>query len=48
MDHLLGALIVMIITSVIMKFTWYDRLGHGKMYLPESDEATHATEKADE
>ncbi len=43
-----GALIVMVITSVVMKFTWYDRLGHGKMYLPESDEAVLATEKAEE
>ncbi len=29
----------LVITSAIMKFTWYDRLGHGAMYLPESDEA---------
>lgn len=33
-----GATIVLVVTSVIMKFTWYDALGHGDMYLAESDE----------
>jgi hypothetical protein len=31
---------VLLVTSVIMKFTWYDRLGPGDMYLPESDQLT--------
>jgi hypothetical protein len=26
---------VLVVTSVIMKFTWYDRLGPGDMYLAE-------------
>jgi len=30
------ALIVLAVTSVIMKFTWYDRLGKGDMYTDES------------
>lgn len=34
-----GATAVLVVTSIIMKFTWYDRLGPGEMYLPESSEA---------
>jgi hypothetical protein len=29
------ALLVLIITSIIMKYTWYDRLGPGEMYTAE-------------
>ena len=28
---------VLVITSVIMKFTWYDKLGPGDMYMPEDE-----------
>jgi len=29
------SLAVFVATSVILKFTWYDRLGPGEMYLPQ-------------
>ena len=29
------SIVVLVITSVIMKFTWYDKLGPGEMYMPE-------------
>jgi hypothetical protein len=29
------SVIVLVVTSVIMKFTWYDKLGPGDMYMPE-------------
>lgn len=34
-DTLLISVIVLAITSVIMKFTWYDKLGPGDMYVTE-------------
>ena len=37
-----AALAVLAITSVIMKYTWYARLGPGDMYMPESVEARKA------
>ncbi|MBN1127218.1 MAG: Na+:solute symporter [Sedimentisphaerales bacterium] len=30
-----GAIIVLVVTSVIMKFTWYDNLGPGEMYVSD-------------
>jgi Na+/proline symporter len=38
-DTFWQATAVLVVTSVIMKFTWYDRLGSGDMYLPESEES---------
>ncbi len=32
---LLLAVAVMVVTSIIMKFTWYDKLGPGQMYMAE-------------
>ncbi|MHB1036749.1 MAG: hypothetical protein ACYC35_03830 [Pirellulales bacterium] len=29
------SLAVLVITSAILKFTWYDRLGPGEMYMPD-------------
>jgi hypothetical protein len=29
------SIVVLAVTSVIMKFTWYDKLGHCDMYMPE-------------
>jgi Na+/proline symporter len=29
------SIVVLVVTSVIMKFTWYDKLGPGEMYMPE-------------
>jgi hypothetical protein len=34
-DRLLLCLAVFAVTSVILKFTWYDKLGPGEMYLVE-------------
>jgi SSS family solute:Na+ symporter len=34
-DTMFWALLVLVITSITMKFTWYDRLGPGDMYLDE-------------
>jgi hypothetical protein len=31
---------ILVVTSIIMKFTWYDRLGPGDMYTEESREPT--------
>jgi hypothetical protein len=28
---------VLAVTSVIMKFTWYDKLGHGQMYMSDAE-----------
>jgi Na+/proline symporter len=33
--HMLACLAVFAVTSVLLKFTWYDRLGPGEMYLDE-------------
>lgn len=32
-----GAIVVLVVTSVIMKFTWWDRLGPGDMYCTDED-----------
>jgi SSS family solute:Na+ symporter len=32
---MLLSLVVFVVTSVILKFTWYDKLGPGQMYLEE-------------
>jgi Na+/proline symporter len=37
--HMLVCLAVFAVTSVILKFTWYDRLGPGEMYLVEPADA---------
>jgi uncharacterized protein (DUF486 family) len=29
------SIVVLVVTSVIMKFTWYDKLGPGQMYMTE-------------
>jgi hypothetical protein len=29
------SIVILAVTSVIMKFTWYDKLGPGDMYMPE-------------
>jgi hypothetical protein len=34
-SHMLACLAVFAATSVVLKFTWYDRLGPGEMYLDE-------------
>ena len=34
-DTLLISIVVLVITSIIMKFTWYDKLGPGDMYVAE-------------
>jgi predicted GH43/DUF377 family glycosyl hydrolase len=34
-SHMLVCLAVFVSTSVVLKFTWYDRLGPGEMYLEE-------------
>jgi len=34
-DTLLISVAVLVITSIIMKFTWYDKLGPGEMYVAE-------------
>jgi len=31
------SIVVLAVTSVIMKFTWYDKLGPGDMYMPEDE-----------
>ncbi len=38
-DTMLWALVVLAVTSVVMKFTWYDRLGPGNMYMADDPEA---------
>jgi hypothetical protein len=34
-DTLWISIVVLVITSIIMKFTWYDKLGPGDMYVAE-------------
>jgi hypothetical protein len=34
------SLAVLAVTSAVMKFTWYDKLGPGKMYLTETGNGT--------
>jgi hypothetical protein len=34
---MLISLAVFAVTSLILKFTWYDHLGPGEMYLPDAD-----------
>ncbi|MBN1417863.1 MAG: hypothetical protein JXP34_03755 [Planctomycetes bacterium] len=33
--RMLACLGVFVATSIVLKFTWYDRLGPGEMYTPE-------------
>jgi hypothetical protein len=42
------SVIVCAITSVVLKFTWYDKLGPGEMYLTASGQAPSAEESAKE
>jgi len=36
-DTLWISIVVLVITSIIMKFTWYDKLGPGDMYVVEDE-----------
>jgi hypothetical protein len=34
----LASIVVCTVTSIVLKFTWYDRLGPGEMYLASQAE----------
>ena len=40
------SLVVCAVTSLVLKFSWYDKLGPGEMYLPNDSMAGHAQPSA--